>query len=136
MKRFAILALSCALAAPLAAQNIATVNGQAITQQQFDDFVNLLIKQGAEDTPELRDQVKQEMTIRLIAVQEAEKTGLDKKPEVAQELDLARQGILVRALLNEYIQNNKILSIQPTITLHRKLLLKTYRYFQPLILPQ
>lgn len=108
MKRFAILALSCALAAPLAAQNIATVNGQAITQQQFDDFVNLLIKQGAEDTPELRDQVKQEMTIRLIAVQEAEKTGLDKKPEVAQELDLARQGILVRALLNEYIQNNKI----------------------------
>lgn len=108
MKRFAILALSCALAAPLAAQNIATVNGQAITQQQFDDFVNLLIKQGAQDTPELRDQVKQEMTIRLIAVQEAEKTGLDKKPEVAQELDLARQGILVRALLNEYIQNNKI----------------------------
>lgn len=108
MKRFAILALSCALAAPLAAQNLVTVNGQAISQQQFDDFVNLLVKEGAKDTPELREQVKNEMVIRLIAVQEAETAGLDKTPEVAQELELARQGILVRALLNNYIQSNPI----------------------------
>lgn len=108
MKRFAVLALSCALAGPLAAQNVATVNGQAITQKQFDDFVSLLIEQGAQDTPELREQVKQEMTIRLIAVQEAEKVGLAKNPEVAQELELARQGILVRALLNDYIQKNPL----------------------------
>lgn len=108
MKRFAVLALSCALAAPLAAQNIATVNGQAITQQQFDDFVNLLVKEGAQDTPELRGQVKDEMVIRMIAVQEAEAAGLDKKKEVAQELALARQGILVRALLSNYIENNPI----------------------------
>lgn len=108
MKRFAVLALSCALAAPLAAQNLATVNGQAITQQQFDDFVNLLVKEGAQDTPELREQVKDEMVIRLIAVQEAEAAGLDKKTEVAQELELARQGILVRALLNNYVENNPI----------------------------
>lgn len=108
MKRFAILALSCALAAPLAAQNIATVNGQAISQQQFDDFVNLLVKEGAQDTPELREQVREEMVIRLIAVQEAEASGLDKKDEVAQELNLARQGILVRALLNNYIENNPL----------------------------
>lgn len=108
MKRFAVLALSCALAAPLAAQNIATVNGAAITQQQFDDFVNLLVKEGAQDTPELREQVKEEMIIRMIAVQEAEATGLDKKTEVAQELELARQGILVRALLTNYIESNPI----------------------------
>lgn len=108
MKRFAVLALSCALAAPLAAQNIVTVNGQSISQKQFDDFISLLIKQGAQDSPELREQVKNEMTIRLIAVQEAEKAGLDKKAEVAQELDLARQGILVRALLSDYIEKNPL----------------------------
>lgn len=108
MKRFAVLALSCALAAPLAAQNLVTVNGQAITQQQFDDFVNLLVKEGAQDTPQLREQVKDEMVIRLIAVQEAEAAGLDKKAEVAQELELARQGILVRALLNDYVESNPI----------------------------
>lgn len=108
MKRFAVLALSCALAAPLAAQNVATVNGQSITQKQLDEFVSLLVKQGAKDSPELREQVKQEMTVRLVAVQEAEKAGLDKKPEVAQELALARQGILVRALLSDYIEKNPL----------------------------
>lgn len=108
MKRLAVLTLSCALAAPLAAQNVATVNGQAITQQQLDEFVSLLVKQGAQDSPELRNQVKEEMTIRLVAVQEAEKLGLNKKSEVAQELELARQGILVRALLNDYIEKNPL----------------------------
>lgn len=108
MKRLAIAALSCALAFPLAAQNVATVNGQAITQQQFDDFVALLVEQGASDSPELREQVKQEMTIRLVATQEAEALGLNKKPDVAQELELARQGILVRALLSDYIAKNPL----------------------------
>lgn len=108
MKRFAVLALSCALAAPLAAQNAFTVNGEAVSQQQFDNFVNLLVKEGATDTPELRAQVKDEMVIRLIAVQEAQANGIDKQPEVAQELELARQGILVRALLNDYIKNNPV----------------------------
>lgn len=114
MKRLAIAALSCALAFPLAAQNVATVNGQSITQQQFDDFMNLLIEQGAKDSPELREQVKQEMTIRLVATQEAQELGLDKKPEVAQELELARQGILVRALLSDYIQKNPLSDAQIT----------------------
>lgn len=108
MKRFAIAALSCALAMPLAAQNIATVNGQAITQQQLNDFIALLVEQGAQDSPELRSQVKQEMTIRLVAAQEAERLGLDKNPSVTQELELARQGILVRALLSDYVTKHPL----------------------------
>lgn len=108
MKRFAALAISCALAAPLSAQTVTTVNGQPITQKQVDEFVTLLIQQGAQDSPELRNKVKEEMTIRLIAVQEAEKLGLPKQTEVAQELELARQGILVRALLNDYIKKNPL----------------------------
>ena len=108
MKRFAALALSCALASPLAAQSVATVNDQEITQKQYDDFIALLIEQGAQDTPELRDQVKQEMIIRMVAVQEAERAGLAEQPNVAQELELARQGILVRALLNDYVKKHPI----------------------------
>jgi len=108
MKRFAIAALSCALAFPLAAQNVATVNGEAITQKQVDEFITLLVEQGAKDSPELREQVKKEMTVRLVATQEAKKMGLDKKPEVAQELELAQQGILVRALLNDYVTKHPL----------------------------
>lgn len=60
MKRIIMLAASLALAAPLYAQNVATVNGKAITQESVDQFVKLLISQGqgAADTPQLREQVK------------------------------------------------------------------------------
>src|SRR3546814_1945051 len=94
MKRLAVLAAACAIAIPAYAQTVATVNGKAITQDKLDQFVALLIEQGAQDTPELRTQVKQEMVNRLVAVQAAEKAGIDKQAAVKQEIELARQGIL------------------------------------------
>jgi peptidyl-prolyl cis-trans isomerase C len=108
MKRLAVLAAACAIALPAYAQTIATVNGQAITQQSLDQFVTLLVGQGAQDTPELREQVKQEMINRLVVVQAAEKAGIDKQSDVKQELELARQGILVRALVSDYLKKNPI----------------------------
>lgn len=108
MKRLAVLAAACAIALPVYAQNVATVNGQPITQKSLDQFVALLVEQGAQDTPELRTQVKQEMVNRLVAVQAAEKAGLDKQAAVKQEIELARQGILVRALMADYLKKNSI----------------------------
>jgi Parvulin-like peptidyl-prolyl isomerase len=108
MKRIAVFAAACALALPLHAKDIASVNGQAITDTQLDQFVALLVEQGAQDSPELREQVKQEMIHRLVAVQAAEKAGIDKRPAVAQEIQLARQGILVRALIADHLEKNPI----------------------------
>lgn len=108
MKRIAALAISCALATPIYAQTVATVNGKAITQEQVDQFVKLLVAQGASDSPELRAQVQEEMTNRLAMVQAAEKAGLDKKSEVRQEIELARQGILTRTLMSEYLQKSPV----------------------------
>ncbi len=108
MKRLAVLAASLALTSTLNAQTIATVNGQAITQQQLDQFVALMVGQGAQDTPELRSQVKDEMVNRLVVVQAAEKAGLHKKDAVRQEIDMARQGILVRALMADYLEKNPV----------------------------
>lgn len=108
MKRLAVFVASCAIAIPAFAQTVATVNGKEISQKQMDQFVALLISQGAQDTPELRTQVKQEMVNRLVAVQAAEKAGIDKKPEIKQEMELARQGILVRALMADHLKRNPI----------------------------
>jgi len=108
MKRIAALTLACAFAAPLSAKTMMTINGQDISQEEFDSFIELIVGQGATDTPELRERVKEELIVRTVAVQEAERQGIDKTPEVQQELNLARQGILVRALLEEYIQNHPI----------------------------
>lgn len=108
MKRLAVLAAACALAFPLHAKQIASVNGQAITEEQLNQFVTLLVEQGAQDSPELREQVKQEMIHRLVAVHAAQKEGIDKRPAVEQELELARQGILVRALIADHLEKNPI----------------------------
>lgn len=108
MKRLAVFAAACTLALPVYAQNIATVNGKAISQASLDQFVSLLISQGAQDTPELRTQVKQEMINRMVAVQAAEKAGLDKQAAVKQEVELARQGILVRALMADFLKKNPV----------------------------
>ena len=93
MKRITMMAVALVVAAPLYAQNIATVNGQAITQKSYDQFVQLLVTQGAPDSPKLREQVKEEMINRAIMVQAAEKAGINKLPAVETELDLTWQTI-------------------------------------------
>ncbi len=108
MKRIAALAIACTLTLPVHAKDIAKVNGQAITQENFDQFVSLLIAQGAQDTPQLRAQVKKEMINRLVAVQAAKKAGLEKDPTVRQETELATQGILVRALMSKHLKDNPV----------------------------
>ncbi len=108
MKRIVMLVAALAVAAPIYAQNVATVNGKAITQKSMDQFVQLLITQGATDSPQLREQVKQELINRQVMVQAAEKAGISKDPAVATELELARQGILVRALMSDYLKKNPV----------------------------
>ncbi len=108
MKRLAALTLSCALVSPIYAQTVATVNGKAITQQQLDSFVNLLVEQGNTDTPELRTKAKQELTDRLAMAQAAEKAGLDKKADIKEAIELSRQGILINALFADYVKKTPV----------------------------
>jgi len=108
MKRFVMLVAACAITLPALAQNAATVNGKAIAQKSVDQFVQALISQGANDTPELREQAKQELINREILVQAAEKAGLPKQEEVSAALAQARQAVLVRALMADYLKKNPV----------------------------
>ena len=108
MKRIVMLAAACVIAVPAFAQNVATVNGKAIPQKNLDQFVKLLVSQGATDSPQLREQVKQEMINRQIFVQAAESSGIAKQADVQTEVELARQGILVRALMADYLAKNPV----------------------------
>src|SRR5699024_11810199 len=109
MKRLAALTLACAFAAPLSAETMMTINGQSISQADFDNFIELIIEQGATDSPELRERVKEELIVRTVAVQETERQGLDKNTEVEQELDLSRQCIFVHALHELYFEEHPII---------------------------
>ena len=108
-------ALSLALAAPALAQNkgaFATVNGQAIPQSVYDAFVAEQKAQGAPDSPELQNAVKEELVRREILAQEAKKKGMDKNPNIQGQIELAKQAVLIRAYLSDYVKANPISEAQ------------------------
>lgn len=86
----------------------ATVNGVVITKSAADAFVAEQVAQGAQDTKELREAVREELIRREVMAQEAKKKGLDKKPETAAQMEMARQAILIRALVQDSFKTNPI----------------------------
>ena len=86
----------------------ATVNGKAIPKVRADALVAGQAAQGQPDSPELRKAVMEELVRREILTQEATKKGFDKKPEIQGQMDLARQGVLIGAYLNDYVQANPV----------------------------
>ncbi|WVN40937.1 peptidylprolyl isomerase [beta proteobacterium MWH-UniP1] len=91
-----------------AAQNIAVVNGKPISRARADAFVQELIKQGQQDTPQLQAMVRQELVDREILVQEAERRGLPAKADVKFQLDNTRQQVLINALVQDELKKSAI----------------------------
>ena len=113
MKRTALLlpplAFSLLLAAGAApAQNIATVNGVAIPSARAEAMLKEMATQGRPDSPQIRQAIKEELINREIMMQEASKLGIATQPDVATQLEFARQNVLVRAYIQEYFKRNAI----------------------------
>jgi peptidyl-prolyl cis-trans isomerase C len=87
---------------------VATVNGVAIPQQRGELLVRERAQQGQPDNPQLRSAVRDELINREIISQEAVKSGLTKKAELQNELELVRQTVIVQAYLREYIRTHPI----------------------------
>jgi peptidyl-prolyl cis-trans isomerase C len=90
------------------AQNLAKVNGVAIPSARADAMVKELATQGRADNPQLRQMVREELINREIMMQEANRMGLAKLPDIATQLDFARQNVLVRAYVQEHFKKNPI----------------------------
>lgn len=104
-----LLALVAIASAPAFAQNIAVVNGKAIPSARADAVVKQVVAQNqGQDTPQLREAVKNDLIAREVLMQEAVKQGWDKKPEVREAMDSARQSIVVNALARDYIAKNPV----------------------------
>lgn len=97
--------LSCSV---FAADPIAVVNGTAIPANRATVMMDEQRAQGAEDSPQLRDAVREELIRREILAQAATKDGIDKRSEVQAQMDLARQAVLIRAYLQDFVKNNPV----------------------------
>jgi peptidyl-prolyl cis-trans isomerase C len=94
-------------AAPAANGKI-IVNGVTIPQARLDMMNKELTASGQPNTPERQQAVREELINREVLVQAAQKRGLDKNPDVAAQMDMARQAVLVRALFDNEVKANPI----------------------------
>lgn len=112
--RLASIGLAAALLAPsfAAAQNIATVNGKPVPKARADALMAQVVQQatsqGQQVPPDMERQVKDEVVLREIFVQEAEKRGLPASESYQQQMENARQSLLIRELFTDYQKNNPV----------------------------
>lgn len=112
MLRVIAFAAALAASASVFAQNIATVNGKPIPKAREDAWVEQLKKQGQQDNPQLRQQIKEQLIQREILMQEVQKRGLAEKPDVKFQLDVQRQNALIQALMRDELTRNPVTDAQ------------------------
>src|SRR3954471_24666314 len=101
MKKTLLAALAAATlcaAAPAFAQNIAIVNGKPVPKARADALAAQITKSGRPVTAEMQGTIMEEVVSREVFMQEAQKRGLDSSEDYRQQMELARQAILIRTL--------------------------------------
>ncbi|MBV8605433.1 MAG: peptidylprolyl isomerase [Pelomonas sp.] len=108
MKKLVLAAAIAAFCATAGAQNITTVNGKPVPKAGYDLLLDQIKKSGQADSPELEARVKDEVVMRAIFMQEAEKHGIPQTADFKAQMELARQTLLIRALMADYQKKNPV----------------------------
>lgn len=106
--RLALSLLAVTIALPAFAQTVATVNGTAIPQARADVMISEQKSQGTPDSEQLRNAVKEELVRREVLAQEARKKGLEKSAATQAQVELARQAVLIRAYLQDFVKSHPV----------------------------
>lgn len=96
------------LALPVAAQNIAIVNGKPVPKQRAEALKQQVERSGRPVTPDVEAQIKEEVIAREIFMQEAKKRGLEASADYKAQMELARQTILIRELFSDFQKKNAV----------------------------
>ena len=108
-KTLAALAVSVMFVAAAQAQNVAVVNGKPVPKSRVDTLMVQATRGGQQPaTPEIEARVRDEVVLREIFAQEAEKRGIPATSDYRTQLELARQTILIRELFNDYRKKNPV----------------------------
>lgn len=90
------------------AQNVAIVNGKAVPKARMDALAQQVARSGRQITPEIQGQLKEEVIAREIFMQEAQARGFDTTEEFKNQVELARQSILLRELFTDFQKKNPV----------------------------
>jgi peptidyl-prolyl cis-trans isomerase C len=114
--RVTLAVLFAALLVPLAAmaQNVTFVNGKPVPKSRVDALLVQATRQGQPKTPELEKQARDEVVLREMFMQEAEKRGLAASADYKQQMEFARQTILIRELFSDFQKKNPVTDAEVT----------------------
>ena len=98
-----------------AAQNVATVNGKAIPKSRVDLLLQQAQRAGQQVTPEMQGQARDQVVIREIFAQEAERRGIAASADFRAQMELARQSILIRELFEDWRKKNPVTDAEAQI---------------------
>jgi len=101
-----LAAVAVILPAAALAQNLAIVNGKAVPKSRLTTLTQQASRAGQPVTPEMESRARDEVVLREIFAQEAEKRGVAGTAEYKAQLELLRQTVLIRELFNEYQKKN------------------------------
>lgn len=94
--------------APAATGPIATVNGVAVPRQRLELVIRQQVARGAQDSEALRQQVARALVNNELLVQEANRSGIAKRAEVVQQLELNRIELIANAVVGDYLRANPV----------------------------
>ncbi len=112
MKKQLLLATAAALmvfgAQSVLAQNIAIVNGKAVPKSRLDALAQQVAKSGRPITPEVQKQMRDAVITREVFAQEAEKLGLMASDDYKNQMEIARQTVLITVLIDDFKKKNAV----------------------------
>ncbi|HEY6897519.1 MAG TPA: peptidylprolyl isomerase [Rhodocyclaceae bacterium] len=86
---------------------LATVNGKAIPKSRMDLVLASQKGQGRPDSEELRKAIRERLITLEAVSQEAGRKGIEKRTDVAAQIDMARQDILINAYLADFARSHQ-----------------------------
>lgn len=106
LRALAVIALSSAAVTAYAQSGpvLMTVNGSKIYTSQVNELVSMAVANGAKDTPELRQNLLNDLVIREVITQDIKKTGLLNKDDNALKLKLAQQNTMLELWFAQYFK--------------------------------
>ena len=90
------------------AQNVAIVNGKPVPKSRLDTLSQQIARSGRPVTPEMANQIRDEVIAREVFMQEAQKRGLDATDDYKSQMELTRQTLLIRELFADFQNKNPV----------------------------
>jgi peptidyl-prolyl cis-trans isomerase C len=107
--RFAlVVAAACLVPLAATAQNLATVNGKAVPKTRVDNLLKQAERNGQPVPAEMQQRARDEIVLREIFAQEAEKKGIAASPDYKAQMELMRQSVLIRELFEDFKKKNPV----------------------------